>query len=143
MELNTDEIKEMKVEQLKWYKSYLGRTEYHSQFYTIFDGRISFLGRKNIMSICSDFEDTDEFRNFYHFMVKVKWDDNGMLHEHGKELAEITFHQDGMIAGDGCDFPKSGCNSVGVFRQYCGSRKLSGRRICWIRQYLWQKSSVR
>jgi SRSO17 transposase len=44
-----------------------------------------------------------------------------MLHEHNIKLAEITSHQDGMITGDGCDFPKNGSNSVGVSRQYCGS----------------------
>jgi SRSO17 transposase len=43
-----------------------------------------------------------------------------MLEEHQKEIGGILSHPEGMITGDGCDFPKKGKNSVGVARQYCG-----------------------
>jgi SRSO17 transposase len=54
------------------------------------------------------------------FMTKSIFDDDGMLEEHQKELGRLLSHPEGMITGDGCDFPKKGNSSVGVARQYCG-----------------------
>jgi hypothetical protein len=45
-----------------------------------------------------------------------------MLATYREELGGFLFHPEGMITGDGCDFPKKGKSSVGVKRQYCGVR---------------------
>jgi hypothetical protein len=57
--LTSDKINELKLDHLTRYQPYLCRIEHHSHFDTIFNGRISVLDKKNIMSICSDFGDID------------------------------------------------------------------------------------
>jgi SRSO17 transposase len=59
-------------------------------------------------------------RKFANFFSRSPYDQEAMLGEYQKEIGELLSHPDGMITGDGCDFPKKGKNSVGVARQYCG-----------------------
>jgi SRSO17 transposase len=54
------------------------------------------------------------------FMTRAHFNDEGLLKQYQKQLAEEISCPGGMITVDGCDFPKKGHNSVGVQRQHCG-----------------------
>jgi SRSO17 transposase len=78
------------------------------------------LERKSNEPVALAFAGVDGVRNLAYFMSEALWDDGGMLDEYRREASELLFEPEGMITGDGCDFPKKGNNSVGVQRQYCG-----------------------
>jgi len=102
------------------YLPFLGRKELRPHMVAMVKGLLSDLGRKSTEPIAIAYEGVTEVRNLANFMTRSGWDDHGMLGEYQKELGETLSHPDGMITGDGCDFPKKGNGSVGVARQYCG-----------------------
>lgn len=60
-------------------------------------------------------------RQMQHFVGAGKWADEPMLARHQLVVAEELGCTEGVIIGDGSDFPKSGTQSVAVARQHCGS----------------------
>jgi SRSO17 transposase len=102
------------------YLPFLGRKEHHQHLLTLLQGRLSDLERKSNEPIALAFTGVGGVRNLANFMSKDIWDDQGMLGEYQREIGGLLFESEGMITGDGCDFPKKGNNSVGVRRQYCG-----------------------
>jgi SRSO17 transposase len=114
------QIKEKFVDHLMRFTKFLGRKEHKQHLASMVQGLLSDLDRKSIEPIAIAFEGEDNVRNLTNFMSKSKWDDKGMLAEYQAELSENLAHEEGMITGDGTDFPKKGNKSVGVARQYCG-----------------------
>ncbi len=56
------------------------------------------------------------------FISLGAWDDDAVLARHQQLVAETLGDlATGVLIVDGCDFPKQGCYSVGVARQYCGA----------------------
>lgn len=56
------------------------------------------------------------------FISLGAWDDDAVLARHQQLVAEALGDPvTGVLIVDGCDFPKQGCYSVGVARQYCGA----------------------
>jgi len=111
---------EVLADHLLRYMPYLGRKEHRGHLLTQIKGRLSDLDRKSNEPIALAFTGADGVRNLGNFMKTDLWDDPGMLIEYRKESGERLFEPEGMITGDGCDFPKKGKHSVGVQRQYCG-----------------------
>ena len=95
----------------------------HSRLYTL--GLLSNLGRKSIEPIALELSGTSRVRNLQRFISKHVWDDELMKAIHQKKLAEAIGAQDperSMFTIDSSEFPKKGSESVGVIRQYCGTR---------------------
>lgn len=119
-DINTEEISKLLAEHLSDYTPYLGRSEQKKHFSILIQGRLSDLERKTNEPIALAFSGPGSVRNVANFMSNDLWDESGMLEAYQKETGQLLFHLEGMITGDGCDFPKKGKYSVGVGRQYCG-----------------------
>jgi len=119
-DINIETVSKLLAEHLTAYAPYLGRSEQKKHFTTLVQGRLSDLERKSNEPIAIAFSGTGSVRNVANFMNKDSWDEKGMLEAYRKEAGKLLFHPEGMITGDGCDFPKKGKHSVGVQRQYCG-----------------------
>ncbi|MDR1519300.1 MAG: DUF4338 domain-containing protein [Planctomycetota bacterium] len=102
------------------FRPFIGRKENFAHFVAAVFGLMSDRKRKNIKGLALSCLGPDEVRNLVNLFGKAKLDDRGMLEAHQKDFAASLSHPDGMITGDGCDFPKKGRNSAGVARQYCG-----------------------
>jgi SRSO17 transposase len=127
-DINIETVPKFLAEHLSAYAPYLGRSEQKKHFTTLVQGRLSDLERKSNEPIAIAFSGAGSVRNVANFMNKDSWDEKGMLEAYRKEAGKLLFHPEGMITGDGCDFPKKGKHSVGVQRQYCG--RLGKRDNC-------------
>ncbi|MCL1917650.1 MAG: IS701 family transposase [Peptococcaceae bacterium] len=116
----TEGLGEALADHLLRYLPFLGRKEHRQHLLTQVKGRLSDLDRKSNEPVALAFTGADGVRNLANFMKNDRWDDQGMLAEYRIEMGERLFEPEGMITGDGCDFPKKGKNSVGVKRQFCG-----------------------
>jgi SRSO17 transposase len=123
MHMNSKVIMEMLHAHASDYMPFLCRKGQDYYFLTMLQGLLSNLERKNIRQITYSFATPNEERNMYYYMREGKWDHEGMLEFNEMELAELLSDEEGMITGDGCDFPKKGKNSAGVASQYSGDRE--------------------
>jgi SRSO17 transposase len=105
---------------LSRYTGFLNRKELVGHFIANIMGRLSNLERKSIEPICLALIGPDQVRPMQNFFTRSEWDHEAMLKEYQKELSELLSDPNGMITGDGCDFPKKGGMSAGVHRQHCG-----------------------
>jgi|GEM_PF-3726045 len=96
----------------------LARKEQIEHARTFVRGLLSDLEHKNAESIAYLFG--QERMPLQHFLGVSCWDDkplrDELVSQIGKQLGEV----DGVIVFDPSAFPKSGCDSVGVARQWCG-----------------------
>lgn len=118
--INMETVPRLLAEHLATFTPHLGRSEQKKHFTTLIQGRLSDLDRKSNEPVALAFSGVGSVRNVANFMSRDIWDEKGMLEAYRKETGELLFHLEGMITGDGCDFPKKGKHSVGVQRQYCG-----------------------
>ena len=118
--INMETVPRLLAEHLAIFTPHLGRSEQKKHFTTLIQGRLSDLNRKSNEPVALAFSGVGSVRNVANFMSRDNWDEKGMLEAYRKETGELLFHPEGMITGDGCDFPKKGKHSVGVQRQYCG-----------------------
>ena len=116
-----EQIRQLLVNHLEQFKPFLGRKEHLGHMASMVQGFLSDLERKSIQPIAIAFEGVDNVRALTNFMSKSKWDEDGALKKYQDGLSEMLSHEDGMLTGDGTDFPKKGNESVGVARQYCGA----------------------
>ena len=119
-DINIETVSKLLAEHLATYAPYLGRSEQKKHFTTLVQGHLSDLQRKSNEPIAIAFSGAGSVRNVANFITRDSWDEEGMLEAYQKEAVGLLFHPEGMITGDGCDFPKKGKHSVGVQRQYCG-----------------------
>ncbi len=118
--INIETVPKLLAEHLSNFVAYLGRKEHINHLTTLVQGHLSDLERKSNEPIAIAFSGVENVRNIANFMSKDNWDETGMMEAYQKETGTILFHSDGMITGDGCDFPKKRKHFVGVQRQYCG-----------------------
>ena len=99
------------------------RTRNYSQSYSL--GLFSNLGRKSIEPIALELGGPGQVRNLQRFISDYAWDEERMKEIHQKKLTSEIGAQDpelAMFTLDSSEFPKKGTESVGVIRQYCGTR---------------------
>ena len=118
--INMETVPKLLAEHLATYTPHLGRAEQKEHFTTLVQGRMSDIKRKSNEPIALAFAGAPSVRNVANFMSRAIMDDSGMLEAYQKEAGSLLFHPEGMITGDGCDFPKKRKHSIDVQRQYCG-----------------------
>jgi SRSO17 transposase len=118
---NVEDFSKDFIEYLDTYAQFFFRKGQSKYFVATVKGLLSDLDRKSMEPIAHNFlGDEKMVRNLCNFMTKSKFDDHGILMKHQEVAGSFLSHEDAMITGDGCDFPKKGHASVGVWRQYCG-----------------------
>jgi SRSO17 transposase len=60
-------------------------------------------------------------RALQQFLGEGGWEDEALLAEHQRLVAETLGEADGVLIVDGSEVPKQGTHSVGVARQWCGA----------------------
>lgn len=85
---------------------------------TVVSGLCSDLERKNAESIAYHFG--LERKTIQHFIGESHWDDAPLRIEMANQIAQQLGTDDGILIFDPSAFPKSGKESVGVTRQWCG-----------------------
>jgi len=85
---------------------------------TVVRGLCSDLQRKNAESIAYHFQ--LERKPIQHFVGESSWDDAPVRAELARQIAAQLGTSDGVLVFDPSAFPKSGKESVGVARQWCG-----------------------
>lgn len=83
-----------------------------------------------VSGLCSDLEDKNnesiayhfgqDRKTIQHFIGESAWDDRPLRDELADQVGALLGEQDGVVAFDPSGFPKSGKQSVGVARQWCG-----------------------
>lgn len=85
---------------------------------TYISGLLSDVKRKNVESIAYHFG--QERLGLQGFIGWEDWDDAPMRQELLHQVGQQLGHRDGVLVFDPSAFPKSGRESVGVARQWCG-----------------------
>jgi SRSO17 transposase len=85
---------------------------------TMLSGLCSDLERKNAESIAYHFG--LDRKGIQHFLGESTWDDTPLRIEMANQIADQLGSDDGILIFDPSAFPKSGKESVGVKRQWCG-----------------------
>ena len=83
-------------------------------------GLMSDLARKSVEPIALAITGEQGVRALQQFMTRSTVDDEEIMSEYQKRIAESISSDNGMLSVDGSDNPKKGNDSAGVGRQYCG-----------------------
>ena len=104
---------------------------------TFVQGLLSDLEDKNVESIAYRFG--QERQPLQVFVGTSNWDDEPLREELVRQVAEQLGEEDGVLVFDPSSFPKSGKESVGVARQWCG--RLGKVENCQVGVYMGYVSS--
>src|SRR3989442_166378 len=108
------------------------RQEPDQHAHTSVCGLLSDVERKNIESIAYRFG--QDRLPLQRFIGWAPWEDGPLRQELTRQVAEHLGHADGVLVFDPSGFPKSGTESVGVARQWCG--RLGKVDNCQVAVYL-------
>jgi SRSO17 transposase len=103
---------------LKRYLPRFYRVEQHELARVVLQGRLSHLERKTSEPIA--YQAGRERKPVQHFVGAGCWDDENVMAELRRHVAEELADPDAVLVLDPSAFPKSGSESCGVDRQYCG-----------------------
>jgi len=110
----------------------LARKEQVGHALTFVRGLLSDLDHRNVESIAYRFG--QERMPLQWFIGVSKWDDQPLRQELTRQIAHDLGDPDGVLVFDPSAFPKSGRESVGVARQWCG--RLGKVENCQVAVYL-------
>ena len=96
----------------------LGRRERAEHALTFVQGLLSDLSHKNVESISYRFG--QERLPLQNFVGTSEWDEGVLRDELARQIGRARGTPDGILVFDPSGFPKSGRESVGVARQWCG-----------------------
>ena len=115
----------------------LARREQVAHVRTFVSGLLSDLAHRNVESIADRFG--HERLPLQHFIGASKWDDGRLREELVRQIGTQLGEPDGVLVFDPSSFPKSGRESVGVARQWCG--RLGKIENCQVAMFLGYVSS--
>ena len=110
----------------------LVRREQVEHAHTFVQGLLSDLENKNVESIAYRFG--QDRMPLQWFVGKSDWDDEPLREELVRQVGQQLGRDDGILVFDPSGFPKSGKDSVGVARQWCG--RLGKVDNCQVAVYL-------
>jgi len=128
MKLNGEEREEVELlaEELvgfhRRFLPYYGRKEHHGWGLVYLRGLCSSLERKTAEGVALRLLGSKAVRMMQDFLSSYVWDHDGMMGECRVALRELIEDPEGMLSVDSSEFAKKGKESVGVARQYCGSK---------------------
>ena len=133
MELSVQDIEHLVEELCAYHAIYsplFQRREQREAASTSLQGLLAPLPRKSIepMVLAVNGVAPKVVRAMQSFISEGLWNDERLLHQHWKEVEAELGADEGVLMVDGSDFPKQGCHSAGVKRQYCG--ELGKRANC-------------
>jgi SRSO17 transposase len=120
------------AEFMKPFVGSLARSDQRYYAETVIQGLCSDLERKNAESIAYHFG--LDRKNIQHFVGISAWDDAPLRAELARQIACELGDPEGVLVFDPSAFPKSGSESVGVARQWCG--RLGKLDNCQVGLYL-------
>jgi SRSO17 transposase len=94
------------------------RVEQHELALVVVQGKLSNLQRKTAEPIA--YQAGRHRKPVQHFVGAGRWDDDAVLAELRRHVAERLGDPDAVLVLDPSGFPKSGTDSCGVARQWCG-----------------------
>jgi SRSO17 transposase len=94
------------------------RVEQHDLARVVLQGKLSGLQRKTAEPIAS--QAGRPRKPVQHFVGAGRWDDEAVMAELRRHVAPECAEPDAVLVLDGSAFPKSGYDSCGVQRQWCG-----------------------
>lgn len=115
----------------------LARREQVEHVRTFVSGLLSDLDHRNVESIAYRFG--QERLPLQHFIGLSEWDDGALRDELARQIGQELGEPDGVLVFDPSSFPKSGRESVGVARQWCG--RLGKIENCQVAMFLGYVSS--
>lgn len=117
---------------LKPYLKLLGRSEQHEHAAMYVSGRMRQLPRRTSEPIATDAG--KKRRPLQHFVGAGKWDDDKVRTKMCRAVAAEMGSTDGVLILDGSGFQKTGPESVGTQRQWCG--RLGKEEQCQVGEFL-------
>src|SRR5215831_9163380 len=94
------------------------RVEQHELARVVLQGKLSGLQRKTSEPIA--YQAGRHRKPVQHFVGAGRWDDEAVMAELRRHVAEALADPDAVLVLDPSAFPKSGADSCGVARQWCG-----------------------
>jgi len=125
MELTEGDMKAMAGELTRFHQRfsrYYRRSEQRLLGLAYLRGLFTTLKRKTVEAIALLLLGKERVRSLQDFISTYGWDDEGMKGEYQQQLAGEISTEEGMLNVDSSEFVKKGTESVGVGRQYCGTR---------------------
>lgn len=126
------EVRERIAEFMKRFSASLSRRQQRDHATKVVYGLCSDLDRKNAESIAYHFG--MDRKAIQHFIGESQWADEPLRIELRNQIASELGCVDGVLVFDPSSFPKSGNESVGVTRQWCG--RLGKVENCQVGVYL-------
>ena len=96
----------------------LRRPEQVRHAHAYLQGLLSDIERKNAEAIA--YRHDEERQGLQTFLGTAPWKHQPLLVELARQVGRTLGEPDGVLALDPSAFPKKGCHSVGVTRQWCG-----------------------
>ena len=125
MELTVEDMQVMGDELTDFHRRfsrYYKRREHRRLGLAYLRGLFTKLKRKTAEAIALLLLGPKAVRSLQDFMSCYGWDHAGMLGEYQQSLDKEISSAEGMLNADSSEFVKKGSESVGVRRQYCGTR---------------------
>lgn len=97
------------------------RSESREHFFNYMSGQFSPLERKSIEPIALALQDGN-VRAMQRFVSDAPWDDAKMISKFRSHASDDLGSPDGALIFDESGFVKKGQDSIGVARQYCGTK---------------------
>jgi SRSO17 transposase len=97
-----------------------GRSEQRAWSLKYLQGLLLPIASKSVETMALAVSDGN-VRDMQRFVGQGVWDGDALLKRHVELVAESLGDASGVLIVDGSDFPKQGCHSAGVARQYCGA----------------------